>query len=92
MPTYLLVKLSTFLFQYERFNVIHCSGDHRLPLSHQCTQWKRVTNELVQCDICEHLVKAPDNKTPDEAVRIIYLFFCIKLTHSIVRRAQTILL
>ncbi|KAI7896946.1 uncharacterized protein EV154DRAFT_491300 [Mucor mucedo] len=35
-------------------------GEHRLPLDHSCSQWSRVDKQLVQCDTCQHLVKAPD--------------------------------
>ena len=53
------------------------SGDHRLPLDHKCLQWSRVDKQLVQCDICQSLIKAPEIEklTPTEAVS--FLFRCI---------------
>ncbi|KAI8082668.1 uncharacterized protein B0P05DRAFT_537948 [Gilbertella persicaria] len=45
-------------------------GDHRLPLDHHCSQWACVDKQLVQCNICQQLVKAPENASlsPEKAL------------------------
>ncbi|KAI9485553.1 MAG: hypothetical protein EXX96DRAFT_12375 [Benjaminiella poitrasii] len=45
-------------------------GDHRLPLAHDCSQWSRINNQLTQCNVCQHLVKASEstNLSPEEAL------------------------
>ncbi|RCI06692.1 hypothetical protein CU098_013899, partial [Rhizopus stolonifer] len=41
-------------------------GDHRLPLNHQCSQWKQM--ELLQCEKCLLLIKASENLSTEETV------------------------
>jgi hypothetical protein len=57
-----MTKQLTFLY----------SGDHRLPLDHQCSQWSRVDQRLLQCETCQHLIKAPETEkfSPEEYVNI----------------------
>lgn len=47
------------------------SGEHRLPLNHNCSQWNRVDKQLIQCVTCSNLIKAPEqpNLSPKEAVK-----------------------
>ncbi|KAI8369658.1 hypothetical protein BD560DRAFT_397425 [Blakeslea trispora] len=41
-------------------------GDHRLPSSHHCSQWQQQTTV---CDVCDQLVKVPDNLQLEEALK-----------------------
>jgi hypothetical protein len=42
------------------------SGQHRLPLAHQCSEYKG--NDLLQCDDCEQLIKPQETLSNQEAV------------------------
>lgn len=42
-------------------------GDHRLPLNHQCSQWKQM--ELLQCEKCLLLIKASENLSTEETLK-----------------------
>ncbi|KAI8051830.1 hypothetical protein BDF21DRAFT_432197 [Thamnidium elegans] len=37
-------------------------GKHKLPLDHACSQWSSVDKQLIQCDICQQLIKAPETE------------------------------
>ncbi|CAO3639786.1 unnamed protein product [Mucor hiemalis] len=41
---------------------IHFLWRTQLPLDHRCSQWILVDKQLIQCSVCKHLVKAPDNE------------------------------
>ncbi|KAI7902597.1 uncharacterized protein BX663DRAFT_509784 [Cokeromyces recurvatus] len=51
-------------------------GDHRLPLSHQCLQWNQVNNQLAQCNVCQHLIKAPESMNPEQALEKHKISYC----------------
>ncbi|KAI9361029.1 hypothetical protein BD770DRAFT_471031 [Pilaira anomala] len=43
---------------------------HRLPLDHTCSQWSSIDRQLIQCDVCQHLIRAPEteNSSPEASL------------------------